>query len=122
MWWIIFGYIAMMVVTGTALTRIDDSFRDTDSKTYPLDWFLIFSVLWPLTIIGYTVLGIFKIPTLTHRFRQYRKQCKLNAITEQRQAELAAEQHKTALAVEKARRAQAERDELEALGLPTDHL
>ena len=122
MWWIIFGYVAMMIGTGTALTRINDDFRDTDPKTFPLEWFLVFSILWPLTIISYTVLGIFKIPTLMHQFRQHREQCKLNAITEQRQAELAAEQHKTALAVEKARRAQAERDELEALGLPTDHL
>lgn len=108
---LIFGYLTMATVTIVLLRYIDDEFRE-DEEGRLLGVAIFLSAIWPLTLIGYTTREVLNAPGTLCRYREGRRE-------RNHQNELDDARRQTVLAQEKAKQVKAEKEALEALGIPT---
>ncbi len=103
--WLLFAaYAVCGIVTGTVMTHVHRFSWDDEE--------VVLSVpLWPITVIIYGTKRALEAPQTVRDFKQHK-------LATKRRLELEHEQHKTRLQAERTKRAEIQRQEYDALGIP----
>ena len=113
---IIASYAIMVVICGVILHNVDNGFsmeKLNDDKSSTFNVFVLYSLFWPFSLIGYSTHGLINFPGKRRERQAARRE-------DRRREELADEAHRTALASERAKQAEAKEREFKAFGLSSD--